>query len=544
MNRITLIVLGLLLTSSCFAVNLSMPAIFADHMVLQAGQKVPVWGITDPGASVIITFSKQKKTVKADGEGNWRVDLDQLQVSTVSQVLTITATHKGDCKELKISDVLVGEVWFAGGQSNMYRPFRMLMGKASESKYEPSAEYLRNEAATANDSLFRQYRVGRENSVFEEKTEGRGKWSKAVHGDVNEFCGTAYFFGRELRRQLNVPVAIISCNLGGTKVEPWIPMEAYENNNTLKSYYTQEIMEHKKALTAWDETKEKSKYEQDLEAWEIKVKQAYSNGEKEPAKPRKPEHPSRDKQVPATLYNAMVHPLIPYAIKGAIWYQGESNTKNLPEQYSMRLSAMIKGWRQAWGQGDFYFFYCQLANYKDSNSEPVADEDGWAVLSNQQRLALLVPNTGMAVLNDIGEAKDIHPKNKMDTGKRLSLWALKQAYGKNIVCSGPLFNSCKIKGNKVLIKFDHVGSGLMVGKKHLMDETVQVDEPLKRFQICGINGQWKWAEAKIVSKNKVEVWHPEISKPIEVRYAWSSNPAGANLYNKEGLPASIFKTQK
>ena len=257
MNRITLILFGLLLASSCLAVDLSMPAIFADHMVLQRGQKVPVLGISDPRALVSVTFAEQTKTVEADEEGKWRVDLDQLQASAVSQVLTITATHKGDSSELNISDVLVGEVWFAGGQSNMYRPFRMLMGKAEEAKYEPTAEYLRNEAATANDSLFRQYRVGRENSVFEEKTEGRGTWSKAIHGDVNEFCGTAYFFGRELRRELNVPVAIISCNLGGTRVEPWIPMSSYEKNSTLTSYYTQEIMEHKNALKAWDETKEK-----------------------------------------------------------------------------------------------------------------------------------------------------------------------------------------------------------------------------------------------------------------------------------------------
>lgn len=510
----------------CLAQEIIMPSIFADQMVLQRDCKVPVWGTTAAGAMVQVEFAGQIKRIKADSGGNWRVDLDLMKASSESRVMSISANLKENQTELKISDVLVGEVWFAGGQSNMYRPFRMLTYPAREPKYEPVGEYLRNERDTANDTLLRQFRVGRDQSVFEELSQGRGNWTKLVDDDVNEFCATAYFFCKELRRELNVPVAMISCNLGGTKIEPWIPMQAYNKNKTLQEFYKEEIITFKERLDSWD-TK--------------KVNEAETTGESKPEKSRKQEHPNRDKQIPSTLYNAMVHPIIPYAMKGVIWYQGESNSNNNPEQYAMRLNAMVESWREEW-DNDFFFYYCQLANYKDVNEQPLDSTEGWVMVQDQMRLAMNIPKVGMAVLNDIGEAKDIHPKNKVDVGKRLSLWALNQAYEKDIVYSGPIYKSSEIKGEKIVIEFDYVGSGLMVGKKNLMNPTIEVNEPLRRFQICGKDRQWKWAQAMIIGKNKVEVWHSEILNPTEVRYAWSTNPDGANLYNKEGLPTSLFKT--
>lgn len=540
-------VFALLLPGTCFALEITMPSIFADQMILQREQKVPVWGTADAGATVEVLFAGQTKTVDTDTDGKWRVDLDALKASSEARVMTITAKRNGEKTELKIADVLVGEVWFAGGQSNMYRPFRMLTYEAREPKYEPNGEYLRQEENNANDTLLRQFRVGVDYSVLEEKNSGRGSWSKAVKGPVHEFCATAYFFGRQLRSELNVPVAMISCNLGATKIEPWISMPSYQSNDVLKDFYKNEIDNYKEQLANWDDKLEAEKYKQLIADWEVKAKEAKLKGEDEPRKPRKKEHPDRDKQRASTLFNGMIHPLIPYAVKGAIWYQGESNGDNYPEQYAMRISAMVDGWRKAWGQKDFYFYYCQLANYKSANEAPVADgeDDGWVIVQNQMRLAMDIPNAGMAVLNDIGEAQDIHPKNKVDVGKRLSLWAFNQAYGqKELVCSGPVYKKSKIKGNKVLITFDFVGSGLMVGNKHLMEPTIEVDEPLKRFQICGADRQWLWAKAEIVGKNKVMVWHADIPNPVEVRYAWSPNPEGANLYNKEGLPTSLFTTKK
>lgn len=523
------------------AQKIDMPSIFADHMVLQRGQKVPVWGMTVPGVSVKVEFDGQKKTTTANSVGSWRIDLDPMVASSKSRNMTISAKGNSEVNEIKISDVLVGEVWLAGGQSNMYRPFRMLTYPAREPKYEPIGAYLRNERDTAHDTLLRQFRVGKDQSVFEEKFQNRGKWTKLVGAAVNEFCATAYFFCRELRRELNVPVAMISCNLGGTRIEPWIPMSAYQSNDTLKAFYNSEIAVFKGRLEAWDEEKENAKYKKELDDWDKKAGEAKAKGENEPRKPQKRENPSLDKQIASTLYNAMIHPMIPYAMRGALWYQGESNGNNNPEQYAMRLEAMVEGWREAWGN-DFYFYYCQLANYRGANQEPLAETDGWVMVQDQMRLAMRIPKSGMAVLNDIGEAKDIHPKNKIDAGKRLSLWALSQTYGHDLVYSGPIYKTSTTKGNKMVISFDYVGLGLMVGKKHLMNPTVEVDEPLKRFQICGEDRQWKWAEAKIIAKDRVEVWHSEISDPLEVRYAWSPNPEGANLYNEEGLPTSAFKT--
>jgi sialate O-acetylesterase len=527
----------------CFAQEIKMPSIFANQMVLQRDMEVPVWGSSNPNVSIVVEFLGQRKATIADENGNWKVHLDPINASSKPQVLTISAELNGKKNELKITDVLVGEVWFAGGQSNMYRPFRMLTYPARESKYEPIGEFLRNERDNAHDPLLRQFRVGRAHNVFQEQTEGRGNWSKAVGKDVNEICATAYFFAKELRRELNVPIAVISCNLGGTKIEPWMPMDAFDKNGTLKVFYKEEITTFNKRLKDWDDKEEKNKYEKELKEWEIKVKEAEANSESEPKKPRKTEHPNRDKQIASTLYNGMIHPIIPYAIKGALWYQGESNTGNNPEQYAMQLEAMVESWRKAWGN-DFYFYYCQLANYRDANKEPLESDQGWAIIRDQMRLGMRIPKSGMAVLSDIGEAEDIHPKNKFDAGKRLSFWALNQAYGKDVYVSGPIYKSSKFKRKKVILSFDYAGSGLMVGSKNLMDTTVEVNEPLKRFQICGKNREWKWAKAKIVGKHKVEVWHPEILNPIEVRYAWSSNPEGANLYNKEGLPASAFKTSK
>ena len=547
MNKISLILIGLVLTATCFALEITLPSIFADHMILQREQKVPVWGTADAGSTVEVLFAGQKKTVVTNEDGKWRINLDALKASSESRVMTITAKLNGDNEELKIADVLVGEVWFAGGQSNMYRPFRMLTYEAKEAKYEPNGEYLRQEENNANDTLLRQYRVGVEYSVLEAQDMGRGSWSKAVKGPVHEFCATAYFFGRELRRELDVPVAMISCNLGATKIEPWISMSSYQSNDVLKDFYKSEMETYNEQVSKWDDKIEDENFEKLIADWEVKAEEAKAQGEDEPRKPRKQAHPDKEKQTASTLYNGMIHPLIPYALKGAIWYQGESNGNNFPEQYDMRLAAMVDGWREAWDQKDFFFYYCQLANYKTPNDEPVVDgeDDGWVIVQNQMRLGLTIPNSGMAVLNDIGEAEDIHPKNKVDVGKRLSLWALNNAYGqKDLVCSGPVYKKSKIKGNKVIITFDYAGSGLMVGNKHLMESTVEVDEPLKRFQICGKDRKWLWADAKIISKDKVEVWNTAIPNPVEVRYAWSSNPEGANLYNKEGLPTSVFINEK
>lgn len=239
----------------------------------------------------------------------------------------------------------------------------------------------------------------------------------------------------------------------------------------------------------------------------------------------------------------MLSAVQPYAIQGAIWYQGESHANYMTEQYQDYFSTLIRSWRTEWNQGDFPFYWVQLANFREANAEPL-EENGWASICDHQRRCLQLPNTGMAIINDIGEANDIHPRNKIDVGKCLARLALVNDYGRKLpAASGPLYRSHQISGNSVRIQFSEVGTGLMVDQKGLLEDTVEVREPLKRFQIAGEDRQWQWAEAKIVSKDCVEVSTPGIAHPTVVRYAWSSSPEGANLYNKEGLPASLFTTE-
>lgn len=528
-----------MLAASSSAVELNLPTVFSDHMVLQREMPVPIWGKADAGATIQVSFAGQILRTQASNTGAWRLKLSPLNASAEPRVLAITAKLGDEKIEHKIQDVLVGEVWLAGGQSNMYRPFRMLVGDANQTAHQPIVDYLRNEAATANDPLLRQFRSGPVYSVDDPQFKGRGTWSKAVPGAINEFSGTAYFFARELRRELKMPVAFLSCNLGGTLIEAWMPRQTFHNTPKLKEYYRTQLSKHHKAIEAWDEALQRSNYKKALEAWKKRKSEGMTFGRQ----PRKPVAPQSDKRVPCTLYNGIIHPVATYGIRGFLWYQGESNSGHFPEEYGNRLIALADGWRKAWGRDELHFFWCQLASYKSATDQPVGNEDAYALVKDGQRLALKLPHTGMAVLNDVGDSTDVHPKNKVDAGKRLSLWALNKAYEKgDVVFSGPLYKKADVDNGKVIISFDHANGGLMSGRKHLMDPVVEVDAPPQRFQICGDDGRWVWGRAKISGPDTVTVWHPEIKHPAEVRYAWSANADDANLYNRAGLPASMFKT--
>jgi sialate O-acetylesterase len=535
-----LAVLGLFLSSVGFADTPQLPPVFSDHMVLQRDQPVPVWGTATPGTTIAVEFGGQNKSTTTDAEGKWSVDLDSLSASAESRTLTVSA---GD-DSVKFDDVLVGEVWLCGGQSNMDFTLQGLSSSPRDEKFEPISAYLREEIATAADPLFRHFKVARAVSPFVEQSRTPGQWQKAITGEVGNFTATGYFFGRELRKELEVPVALLSCNWGGTRVEAWIPKIGFQKSETLQAFYSQEIESLKQKMAGWNEAKVKSNFDKAIAAWKSQVEKAKADGTRPPNRPGMQQPPEASNKVPATLFNGMTFSLIPYAIKGVVWYQGESNAHpDSAEEYQARFSALIESWREVWGQDKLYFGWCQLANFKEVNDQPL-DVDHWATVCDQQRRTLALPDTGMAVLNDIGQSDDIHPKNKIDVGKRLALWAFKQAYGQDLVYSGPLFKSFDVQGNQVIVTFDQVGSGLMVGEKNLLEPANEVDQPLRRFQICGSDGKWKWADAKIVGKDTVVVSHADIPNPVEVRYAWSANPAGANLYNKEGLPASVFRTSE
>ncbi|NQZ56337.1 MAG: 9-O-acetylesterase [Lentisphaeraceae bacterium] len=518
--------------------EIQLSPLFSDGAVLQRHVAVPVWGWAESGTEVTVSFKDQKKSTQADKHGKWMIKLDPMKASAENAVMNIVVG--AEAKTIK--DILIGEVWLCGGQSNMDFSLLQLSTKAKDAKYQPIADYINNEIETAIDPLLRQIKVQKKVSALEEKHTFNGVWQKLVRSEVSSFTATGYFFARELRQKLGVPVGLLNCNWGGTRVEPWIPMSAFNSNPKLKEYYNKNIMALKNKMATYDSATEKVIFEKKIITWKEARKKAKAESKKVPRRPYLKRNPFTDNRVPAALYNGMTHALVPYALKGAIWYQGESNTQYFPDQYRERFSTLINAWRRAWGQEKLYFYWCQLAQFKKAN-EQALNNNGWTTVCDQQRLTLELADTGMAVLNDIGEANDIHPKNKIDAGKRLSLWALKQAYGHDLVCSGPLYKSSEIKADKIIVTFSNVGSGLMVATKHLMEPARASTDSLKRFQIRGADNVWKWADAKIISTDSVEVFHKEIAEPKEVRYAWSPNAEGANLYNREGLPASLFKTK-
>jgi len=480
---------------------IEMPGIFSNGMVLQRSQSVPVWGFGGTaGAAVTVSFGGQTQqgTVRADG--SWRVNLNAMSASATERTMTV----KVGSETKTITGIVVGEVWLCSGQSNMDYRMRNMAGVIAEDnnnyEYAPVAEEIANELATIDDSLFRQFTVSVLVGESGPKQEITGHWMDTTHPKVTEFTATGYYFAKNLREKLNVPVGIIKSAASATRIQGWIPEEGYRTDAGLSAYYDSEIARYTNL-------------------------NALNNS-----------------QLPAILYNHFIHPLAPFAMKGVIWYQGEANSKNAnnPSDYKLYLQTMITAWRDVWGQGDFPFYYAQLANIGQPVETP-QESATWATVQDQMRQALDLPNTGMAVNNDIGQANDVHPRNKIDVGKRLALWALKHDYGfNNIVHSGPLYSSNTLVGSTVNVTFTEVASGLMTGHKELHYDTVEVNEPVTGFQIRGSNGTWYWANAEIIAPNRVALSHPSVSVPVEIRYDWQGNTPGINLYNSAGLPTSAF----
>jgi sialate O-acetylesterase len=523
----------MVLCSSALYADVKISSLFGDGAVLQREAKVPVWGWGIAGEKVNVQFGGQTKEALVDGTGKWMLALDPLKADTSGKAMVV----KVGSETLTIEDILVGEVWLCSGQSNMSVPLNHYRNKTRNPEDQPLADYIVKETASANDPLLREIRIPNQRSALKPTTNFDGEWVKAQAGQVGGFSATAYFFARELRKELNVPIGLITSAVGATVIQSWIPKEGYEQNETIKWYYDREQRQIQREISDWDQKTVDVNYEKALAKWEV--------GKNEGRRLRKP-----TKQLLSTigdsgltsLYNGMIYPLAPYAMKGVLWYQGESNQKRCNDTHREHFTALVNTWRAKWGQEKLYFFWCQLANFGPIATEPV-EESGWANVCEQLRLSLDLPNSGMAVLNDIGEEKDIHPHNKLDVGKRLSLLALNKAYGQDVIPNGPLYESSKKVGDKFTINFSHVGEGLMTGKKTLLEPTQKTDEDLRHFQILDSEGTWHWATAKITSKDTVEVFHEDVKNPVEVRYAWAQNAKAANLYNSVGLPASVFKTK-
>ncbi len=660
------------LSPSDISVSLKLPSIISDHMVLAKSRNVPIWGKADPGEKITVTLNRQIVITQADSGGKWRIELN-LENSGSGPFEMIV---KGKSR-LVVSDVLVGEVWVASGQSNM--------GRILRGTFNPEKEIDQS-----SNLLLREFKV-KETARMVPMEDCIGEWKIAGPDTSGEFSGTGYYFGKFLQENLQVPIGMIHASWGGTPVEAWTSSQSLERIPDLNDSKERDLKLWKDYLdqkskfvtefSAWLEANDRQERSANAEAFaglgistedwihimlpgtvsgpglpengaiwlrkEIELPERfknfslrvelgeikgfdslYWNGEwvaettykshfatgprsriyevpwkmvKEgmnvlairifapvtranfPVVPRitkpvefslgsawqakaeyempplqakaiagvpwHPPSPPNPPFQPSFLFNGMISPILPYAIQGVIWYQGESNALRA-YQYRTSFPLLIKDWREHWGRGDLPFYYCQLANYRTKQSEP---SDGtWAELREAQSLALKLPNTGQAVLIDVGESEDIHPLNKRDPGTRLARIALAHHYEKNIPFSGPVYDSMKIEDNKIRLIFKYADEGLVAKKMSLTydvkretGETALIvrnspNSDLEGFAICGEDRKWVWADARI-DGDAVIVWSNKVPSPIAVRYAWADNPT-CNLYNGVGLPASPFRT--
>ncbi len=506
MNYFTVVSFAVFTMVSAAGAALRLPAVFSDGMVLQRGRPVPVWGWADAGKQVTVRFAGQERTAKAGADGRWSVRLDELSTSAKPGTLAVACGGE----KAAVENVLVGEVWLCAGQSNM----AMTVGRALD--YE-------KEKVVADLPLIRMFTTARQSSP-EPREHCAGQWQVCSPDTVGRFSATAYFFGRKIHRELDVPVGLVNSSWGGTAVEAWTSTAAQEDLPELKELRAS----WKQKTEQYDPDRAQAAHEKRLERWRKAAKAAKAAGKRPPRRPRKPADPRRNQNRPANLFNGMIHPLIPFALRGAIWYQGERNAHGeRAKTYGLQLATMIEDWRKRWGY-DFPFLWVQLPNFQKPQTEPV-ETGGWVVVQEQMLKTLAVPKTGMAITIDVGDAKDIHPKNKQAVGRRLARWALAECYGKDMVSSGPLYTAMEKKGSSIVLRFDHVGGGL-----------IAKGETLKGFAIAGRDKQWHWADARIDGATVV-VGCPAVKQPAAVRYSWASNPVG-NLFNEEGLPASPFRT--
>ncbi|MBF9252575.1 sialate O-acetylesterase [Pontibacter sp. 172403-2] len=619
-----------------------LPQLVSDGMVLQRNAKANVWGWADPGEKVTIKFKGKTYRATTGADGKWNIKLTPMPAGGPYTMDIRGSNH------LTVKDILLGDVWFCSGQSNMVHQMKLHNVRYAE------------DIAKANYPQIRQFWIPTTTNLQGPAEHlPPSSWKSANPEDVNDFSAVAFFFARKLYEQYHIPIGLINASVGGTPIEAWMSEESLKafpaitatidknkdtsyvnsiNRRAMAAAAAQRAKpEQDKGLTeavkwydpayvpkGWQNINIPGYWEdqgvRDLDGvvWyrrEIEVPESmtgvpakvflgrivdadvlYINGKQvgnttyqypqrrysipagvlKPGKnllvvrvsnnggkggfvPDKPYFIQANGQEidlkgtwqykvgevyrpgtggfngmnlqnqPTALYNAMVAPVTNYTIKGIVWYQGESNAGN-PEEYKKLFPAMIRDWREKWQEGNIPFLYVQLPNFMDVTYLPA--ESNWALMREAALQTLSVPNTAMAVTIDLGEWNDIHPDDKKDVGERLALAAQKLAYGeKNLVSSGPLFQSAKVEGNKIILSFTNTGSGL-----------VSIDgEPLSRFAIAGADKKFVWAEAKIEG-NKVVVWSDEVPNPKYVRYAWADNPFGANLYNKEGLPASPFRT--
>jgi sialate O-acetylesterase len=479
-------------------------------MVLQRGLPVPVWGTAEPGEKVTVKFAKQIKIVTADDTGHWTVDLKPMPASAEGRTLSIS----GDRSELliELEDVLVGEVWLCSGQTNM--DFTV----AKTEKYFFAG--VQNEAAEVAAANYPEIRMftGQWKCSYQPESIIGGEWKVCTPETVREFSAIGYFFARDLQKVLKVPVGIVTLTYPASTAQAWIRREAIAADPLLRPTLTRFDAEVKAYVPPTDA---------EIAAWQNAVEQARETGTRIPRRP-KPD-PVQNQHNPTVTFNGLIAPVLPYGIRGFLWYQGESSEGD-PSLFPRWNETLIKDWRHLWGReesGDrprapLPFYFCQLAGLRNDSNSPEVRE--------QQAEALKLPDTAMAVTIDIGHGTNVHPKNKQDVADRLCRIALANTYGEKIEWSGPQFESATPSGSTLRLTFTHTSGGLVAN-----------GGPLATFEIAGADGKFVPAEA-VIQDNAVIVHSPAISVPTAVRYAWADYPAGCNLYNGAGLPAAPFRS--
>jgi sialate O-acetylesterase len=551
MKNIFLLALGVLGASSLLHANITLPAIFGDHMVLQQGMKIPVWGWADPGEQVQVSLGKEQQRAVADAQGSWRVEFPP-RVNTANPTTLVVAGKN----IFSFQDVIVGEDWIAAGQSNMAFALGWLGGVSDWLKSRGEGNVL-----TSTNPQIRIYYVDGRPAVRPDDV-GSGHWEQSSPNSAGFFSAVAYFFAEDLQKKLGRPVGIIQAAWGGQPIETFMSKESFAGIPNKQPGLDQVAAEEaafpkdKAAQDAamddfhkrdndWVQTVEKA-FHIAHDQWQKDSDAAKAAGKPIPPEPpypqTRPKSPNGTEGQYTTLFNGMIHPLIGFPIRGALWYQGEANG---PDGYDLMLAAMVTDWRKRWGS-EFTFLPVTLANIGDR--WPTPTDNGWSgVRDAQEQVSLKLPKMGTAEAIDIGTGHNIHPYDKIDVGRRLAAQALRIAYGEKIVSTGPRFGRMTVEGNKIRIKWKDIGSGLVLAVSPFVstdpvndNPALPTDKPLS-FEIAGADKTWVTAQAKL-DENDVIVWSDTVPKPVAVRYAWAQNPQ-VNLYNKEGFPAVPFRTE-
>jgi sialate O-acetylesterase len=494
---------ALLLMAPALA-EVTLPALIADHMVVQRGMPVHIWGSAAPGEAVSVTFRGATRSTVADRLGRWSVYLPPVAPGGPFEI-TIQASNT-----ITVKDVLAGDVWVASGQSNMEMPVSGVTNAKAE-------------IAAADYPQIRLFQALNKVSLYPLEDIAAHKWGDSTWTAVSpetiaKFSAVAYFFGRQIHQKEGVPVGLIESNWGGTPAEAWTSLTGLGADASLMPVFAGwgKMMDAQATIELERSLEEK--------AYQDSVAKAQAEGRQPPEREQR-WHPNQDYcWQPAGLFNAMIAPLTRFPIRGAIWYQGESNAS--PDRaplYARLFRTMIQDWRRAWGQGDFPFLFVQIANFKTS------PDAMWPTVRDAQRRTLELANTGMAVTIDIGEATNIHPLNKQEVGHRLALAGRALSYGERIEYAGPLFRQATPEGAAMRVWFDHISGGLKAK-----------GETVTGFELAGQDGKFVPAEARI-DGTTVVVSASAVPEPKFVRYAWKDVP-DCNLYNGENLPASPFRS--